>query len=103
MAGFLHYQFFEDLLDDVIYIRKTESRYYLGLSGWDHEEHENGKIFSPPTPYDWILYGMCFFMLKGESPHVMILVILDDRDLVFLPDAVGAYKRRYRKRICKGS
>ncbi|MET3977440.1 hypothetical protein ABIB62_000006 [Mucilaginibacter sp. UYP25] len=97
----LHYQFFEDLLDDVIYIRSKESTYYLGLSGWDYQERENNKIFSPPTPYDWILYGLCYFMLKGESPHVMIAVIQDDRDFSFLPEAVTKMLAYFREHLNK--
>ncbi len=97
----IHYQYFEDLLEDIIQIRKREAIDYLGFSWWDHTDRESGIVYSPPTVYDWILYGMCFLLLKGEMPSFSIEAIIDDSDYIFLYDSVKSLLEYFKKNIEK--
>ncbi|WP_179414835.1 hypothetical protein HDF19_19730 [Mucilaginibacter sp. E4BP6] len=97
----LQYQFFEDLLSDVIFIRKYNHVSYLGLSDWDYTERQDMKVYSPPSVYDWLLHGLCLYLLKGNAPHVMMSVILDDDDHAFLFEAVKKQLDEYKLNLPK--
>ena len=97
----LHYQFFEDLLSDVIFIRKYNTVSYLGLADWDYTDRQDMKVYSPPNVYDWILHGLCLYLLKGNAPHVMMAVILDDNDHAFLYEAVKKQLDEYKLNLPK--
>lgn len=97
----LHYLFFEDLLEDVVQIRKTAFAGFLGFSSWDHTERESGILYSPPSVSDWILYGVCFWLLKGEIPNFSMDAIIDERDYAFLHDSVKILLEYFSKYIEK--
>ncbi|MEE1947245.1 hypothetical protein VRU48_19115 [Pedobacter sp. KR3-3] len=82
------YQYFEDLLSDVIFIRKNEVGGYLGLSGWDYMERPSGVVYNPPSAYYWVLEGMVFYLLSGSNPHFDTRAVSDDRDFSFLHNGV---------------
>ncbi len=80
----LQYDFFEDLLLDIDYIRTNESRGFFGINFWDHLERESGRAYSPPSAYDWILYGPALLLLRNRLPHFNPDAIIDDRQHGFL-------------------
>jgi hypothetical protein len=81
---YLRYNFFEDLLSDIDYIRSNESDDYLGITFWDYTERPDKQVYSPPSAYDWIIYGPCIVLLRDELPNFSEAVIIDDRGHAFL-------------------
>lgn len=83
----LKYHFFEELLDDLDYIRSNEASGFLGIDFWDYMERESGVSYSPPQVYDWIVYGPTLLLLSQPMPNFNQSVIVDDRQHAFLLEA----------------
>ena len=82
------YNFFEELLEDIDYIRSNESADYLGIDFWDYMERESGVMYTPPSAYDWVLYGPTLLLLREQLPNFKPEVIIDDRQHAFLLEAI---------------
>jgi hypothetical protein len=99
----LRYNFFEELLDDMDYIRSNERADYLGISFWDYMERESGVMYSPPSSYDWILYGPALILLREPLPNFSLSVIVDDRQHAFLLEAMKQKLKELKLKIEKFS
>lgn len=99
----IQYTFFEDFLEDIIYVRRYDRANFLGIGFWDHTERPSGQGYSPPTPSDWIIYGPCLLLMKGDIPYFMPEAVIDDRDHAFLYDEfkrkLGFFKQNLDKWI----
>lgn len=97
----MSYHYFEDLVSDIIFIRKNEAAGFLGLSGWDYKERPTGIVFHPPSAYDWILFGAVFYLMRGQSTHYDVRAIVDDDDFKFLFSAVKSDIAHLEQNITK--
>jgi hypothetical protein len=97
----LQYHFFEELLDDIDYIRSNESANYLGIDFWDYMERESGVMYSPPSAYDWILYGPVLLLLRDQIPNFNESFIIDHREHAFLLSAIQTKLQVLKVRLNK--
>lgn len=97
----LRYHYFDELLDDLIFIRENELRNFLGVSNWDYKERASGKVYSPPSVRNWILHGLIAIILKGDVPSMDNTVIVRNRDFHFLPDNINQILGGYKQDLSK--
>lgn len=56
-------QQFIDIYEDLVY--RMQLTQLLGVEYWDYEPRPTGKIYSPPSPHDWIKRGLFKLVLDG--------------------------------------
>lgn len=88
------YRNFEDLLEDLDYIRDFNKHLRDNIS-WLIEEPLSGQTSTPPDRSDWILYGACFVFITNQLSF-SIDVILIDKDYRFLEDSLRAHFSRIK-------
>lgn len=97
----LKYHYFDELLDDVLFIRHNELSNFLGVSHWDYKERSDGKGYSPPSVRDWILHGLTAIILKGNVTYLDDTVIVENRDFHFLSDSISSILEGYKNDLSK--
>lgn len=62
----------EDLLKDILFFRGNAINYYMGWNEWDYTERHSGKVYSPPTPYQWMTSGFFADQIREKRFYVNV-------------------------------
>lgn len=54
----------DQLLDDMLFLRKPESEFDYAWGRWDYMERLSGVTYSPPTVSIWVTIGMILYLLR---------------------------------------
>jgi hypothetical protein len=66
----VHYFDSDEVLDDILFFRDRGSHWYLEWSEWDYTERRSGKVYSPPSPHDWLTLGFMADQLRENRLRV---------------------------------
>lgn len=62
----------EDLLNDILFFRGNAMNFYMGWNEWDFTERHSGKVYSPPTPYQWMTAGFFADQIREKRFYVNV-------------------------------
>lgn len=66
----IYYSDSDEVLNDILFFRDGRSHGYLEWSEWDYTERRSGKVYSPPSPYDWLTTGFLADQLSNNRLRV---------------------------------
>lgn len=97
----LRYSFFEEAVDDLLFLFDHKYAGFLGLSEWDIVEREDGKVYSPPDANQWLTLGFIISIIKIGEPFVEINLLPRYRNFAFIDGDISHHinsiKANYEK------
>jgi hypothetical protein len=93
----------DDVLNDILFFRDGGSHSYLEWSEWDFTERRSGKVYSPPSPHNWLTLGFMADQIRENRLHVN----LEERSseelshVRFLHDSLKEYAEYFQKNLEK--
>jgi hypothetical protein len=62
----------KELVNDILFFRSNRASQYMEWDGWDYMERPSGKMYSPPSPYQWMTLGFLADQIRDNRLFINV-------------------------------